>query len=726
MAAPGLDEVMAFLTEHGFASTASALRDDVLDRSADGESDSTATLGPQLPPLRLPASASGGAGGGVALEAPASPGSSSNSASSSAFVSMSSSPSGLLNPYGVWSPPHSQSDGSSSEMEFGTARQYDTTDLFFQEGWLYDDHLFHSKPDDDGRDKEEDKFVHGGSGRTEMLVLNADDDRRHEHAGNNSCEGCAEVYTCSSPLCGCCGGELKNEEGLQVVSNSSSVVYGRYKVMDDQTEILDECGLDLFQLKQSVDSVLECDLPRDPGQGDEHLELNVVEKELQMLSSFDSYGDDDIVANPGFIPHVTDNIKLHDSTENNLESSSDKEYLKESYSLHPFPESGDPDDPYEFGDIGPLNTGVKSSTALIAEKEDMESNIDLALSNFQREYEVFELRIVHRKNRTGFEENKDFPIVLNSVIAGRYYVTEYLGSAAFSKVVQAHDLQTGIDVCLKIIKNDKDFFDQSLDEIKLLKFVNKYDPSDEHHVLRLYDYFYHQEHLFIVTELLRANLYEFQKYNQEFGGEVYFTLPRIQVIARQCLEALVYLHHLRIVHCDLKPENILIKSYRRCEIKVIDLGSSCFLTDNLCLYVQSRSYRAPEVILGLPYDQRIDIWSLGCILAELCTGEVLFPNEPLPMMLARMIGIIGPIDMEMLALGQEAHKYFTDDYDLFTKNEETDQLEYLIPEKSSLRRHLQCHDAEFVDFLSYLLQINPRKRPTASEALKHHWLSSEY
>lgn len=94
--------------------------------------------------------------------------------------------------------------------------------------------------------------------------------------------------------------------------------------------------------------------------------------------------------------------------------------------------------------------------------------------------------------RTGFEENKDFPIVLKTVIASRYYITEYIGSAAFSKVVQAHDLHTGVDVCLKIIKNDKEFFDQSLDEIKLLKFVNKNDPGDEHHILRLYDYFYHQ------------------------------------------------------------------------------------------------------------------------------------------------------------------------------------------------------------------------------------------
>lgn len=97
------------------------------------------------------------------------------------------------------------------------------------------------------------------------------------------------------------------------------------------------------------------------------------------------------------------------------------------------------------------------------------------------------------------------------------------------------------------------------------------------------------------------------------------------MITRQCLEALEYLHELGIIHCDLKPENILIKSYSRCEIKVIDLGSSCFKNDNLSLYVQSRSYRAPEVIIGLPYDQKIDLWSLGCILAELYSGDVCSP-----------------------------------------------------------------------------------------------------
>lgn len=70
--------------------------------------------------------------------------------------------------------------------------------------------------------------------------------------------------------------------------------------------------------------------------------------------------------------------------------------------------------------------------------------------------------------------------------------------------------------------------------------------------------------------------------------------------------------------------NTLTRSPARCEVKVIDLGSSCFITDQLSSYVQSRSYRAPEVILGLPYDYKVDVWSLGCILAELSSGFVLF------------------------------------------------------------------------------------------------------
>ena len=156
-------------------------------------------------------------------------------------------------------------------------------------------------------------------------------------------------------------------------------------------------------------------------------------------------------------------------------------------------------------------------------------------------------------------------------------------------------------------------------------------------MLRLIDCFYHKEHLFIVTELLKDNLYEFYKYINENNFENYFNLGRLQKITKQILIALEYIHSLKIVHCDLKPENILIKSINNTQIKVIDFGSSCFLHDHLSSYVQSRSYRAPEVILGCKYDNKIDMWSLGCILAELYTGSVIFQNDSIQSLLTRVI-----------------------------------------------------------------------------------------
>jgi serine/threonine protein kinase len=92
----------------------------------------------------------------------------------------------------------------------------------------------------------------------------------------------------------------------------------------------------------------------------------------------------------------------------------------------------------------------------------------------------------------------------------------------------------------------------------------------------------------------------------------------------QVLTSLAFLHGLGLIHCDLKPENIMIADFDAPRVKLIDLGSSCFRHDRLATYVQSRAYRAPEVILQAGYDARIDLWSLGAILVELVTGAVLF------------------------------------------------------------------------------------------------------
>eukprot|EP00992_Anisonema_acinus_P000200 TRINITY_DN10074_c0_g1_i1.p1 TRINITY_DN10074_c0_g1~~TRINITY_DN10074_c0_g1_i1.p1 ORF type:complete len:658 (+),score=150.97 TRINITY_DN10074_c0_g1_i1:44-1975(+) len=341
-------------------------------------------------------------------------------------------------------------------------------------------------------------------------------------------------------------------------------------------------------------------------------------------------------------------------------------------------------------------------------------------------YEAFNLKVIYEVNKTGFEENKDYPIRVYDIIAGRYQILEYLGSAAFSRAVQCVDLKNGQLVCIKIIRNNKDFFDQGLDEIKLLHYINSGGNPDENRVVQLFDYFYHKEHLFLVCELLRDNLYEFSKYNRESGDEPYFTLARLQSIARQTLIALRYIHSLGLIHCDLKPENILIKSYSRCEIKVIDFGSSCFTTDHLSSYVQSRCYRAPEVILGLPYDYTIDLWSLGAILPELYNGRVLFHNESVPTMLARIVAICGDFPQHMIQGGRHSSKFFTEQGILYEYDKQTDQVSFLQPKRTKLRHRVGVNDALFLDFIAQLVSLDPRRRPTADEALRHPFLAHDY
>jgi serine/threonine protein kinase len=149
-------------------------------------------------------------------------------------------------------------------------------------------------------------------------------------------------------------------------------------------------------------------------------------------------------------------------------------------------------------------------------------------------YDCFQLRVIFDRERTGFEETKEFPIVINSTIAGRYQILEYLGSAAFSKAIQCLDLVTKQMVCMKVIENNKDYYDQSIDEIKLLRYINYNGDVDQRNVLRLYDYFYHKEHLFIVTELLKENLYEYYKLTKEAGKPNYFTIGRLQKVESPC------------------------------------------------------------------------------------------------------------------------------------------------------------------------------------------------
>jgi hypothetical protein len=283
------------------------------------------------------------------------------------------------------------------------------------------------------------------------------------------------------------------------------------------------------------------------------------------------------------------------------------------------------------------------------------------------EMDCFYLPIITKSQKTGFEPTKDLVLKPGSVFANNYLVQSELGTAAFSTAYRCLDLSSKEDedgyqdeVCLKVIKNTKDYFDQSLDEIKILQLLKDTGKVKENNIVEMKSFFYHREHLVIVTELLRQNLYEFGKSILESRGSLYFTRLRLSHITRQCLIALKFVHKLGLMHCDIKPENILLCSYSRALIKIIDFGSSSFVSDRQSSYIQSRSYRAPEVILGLPYDGKIDMWSLGCVVAEMYTNEVTFQNDSEISMLSRIEAICGPFPRHMVAKGRNSHRIFAD------------------------------------------------------------------
>jgi dual specificity tyrosine-phosphorylation-regulated kinase 2/3/4 len=176
---------------------------------------------------------------------------------------------------------------------------------------------------------------------------------------------------------------------------------------------------------------------------------------------------------------------------------------------------------------------------------------------------------------------------------------------------------------VKIIRSEEKFTNQSKIEIKILEYIQSHDKIGNSNVVKILDHFMFRTHVVrkfliqcIVFELLEMNLYELIKSHNFSGLEPSF----VRNIAIQLLNCIVFLQANSIIHCDLKPENILLMEWNKTNIKVIDFGSSCFDSEKLYAYIQSRYYRAPEVILGLGYNPQIDMWSLGCVLAELFTG----------------------------------------------------------------------------------------------------------
>lgn len=251
----------------------------------------------------------------------------------------------------------------------------------------------------------------------------------------------------------------------------------------------------------------------------------------------------------------------------------------------------------------------------------------------------------------------DYQVKIGDMLGTKYRVAESLGKGSFGQVVSAVDITTGQRVAVKVIKNKEAFRRQARTEIRLLQTLNEKDPSDQWCIVRFQEQFAHNGHTCLVFEHLSFNLYELLK-RTHFNG---VSLNLVRKFARQILKTLAYLSlpDVDVIHCDLKPENILFRQPNRSAIKVIDFGSSCKAKEQMYVYIQSRFYRSPEIILGLPYSQAIDMWSLGCILVEMHTGTPLFSGRNEHDQMRRFVALKGLPPQSMLEAGKKTSQFFT-------------------------------------------------------------------
>ncbi|XP_074269863.1 dual specificity protein kinase YAK1 homolog isoform X3 [Silene latifolia] len=363
--------------------------------------------------------------------------------------------------------------------------------------------------------------------------------------------------------------------------------------------------------------------------------------------------------------------------------------------------------------------------------------------------------------------NSDLILFVNCVLHNpttqqRYIVKDILGHGTFGQVAKCLIPETNDFVAIKVIKNQPAYFQQAWVEVSILTTLNKkFDPEDKHHIVRIYDYFVFQNHLCISFELLDTNLYELIKINN-FRG---LSLSIVQMFSKQILSGLGLMKEAGIIHCDLKPENILLDTSRKPpEIKIIDFGSACMEDRTVYSYIQSRYYRSPEVLLGYQYTTAIDMWSFGCIVAELFLGLPLFPGASEFDLLKRMIHILGgqPPD-NLLKEAKNTSKFFKlagsnddsgvsifqrgcyqalseDEYETREKKKPLVGKEYFnymdlegivaaYPYKKNLleediNREKQMRLA-LIDFLRGLVEFDPSKRWSPLQASKHPFVTGE-
>ncbi|XP_036957379.1 homeodomain-interacting protein kinase 1 isoform X4 [Acanthopagrus latus] len=349
----------------------------------------------------------------------------------------------------------------------------------------------------------------------------------------------------------------------------------------------------------------------------------------------------------------------------------------------------------------------------------------------------------------------DYQLVQHEILCSvscSYEVLEFLGRGTFGQVAKCWKRGTNEIVAIKILKNHPSYARQGQIEVGILNRLSA-ENADEYNFVRSYECFQHKGHTCLVFEMLEQNLYDFLKHSK-FSP---LPLRHIRPILQQVATALMKLKSLGLIHADLKPENIMLvdplrQPYR---VKVIDFGSASHVSKAVCsTYLQSRYYRAPEIILGLPFCEAIDMWSLGCVIAELFLGWPLYPGASEYDQIRYISQTQGLPAEYLLSAGTKTVRFFNrgpdSSYPLWRlKTPSEHEMEMGIKSKEARKYIFNCLDdmmqvnlsshlegtdmlaekadrREFIDLLKRMLRLDADKRITPTKTLGHPFVTMSH